>query len=562
MGNILDCSTAEPVQPEPTIQDGPPDTTEVPMLEDKVPLMESKIWTYLRDYYKRNNAVFNANPETPTFISNSSYIASSYANVIIKFVNDWFKTPSCDKSKPIYIVEVGAGQGRLGFLILKKLMSMKQYFPEGVKLPFVYVITDFTSESILKMKSHKWYADFVSQGVVDFAVVDCEDIPSITLEVSNVHLNAETITNPLFVIANYVLSSLRNDAIRVENNALQRGLLSVSSPQDNVDVLNIIPRLQFTWNFVDMPETVYNDYDEDVKTLIQEYKTTIPNGTVLLPVVALRMLRQLLALSNNRLVFLSGDVGTRALAKLSASRNPYITTHGSFSMPANLHALDCFVKARGGTVFASPYLEGFINSVYVMGIDPALLTTTRWMIHHEFSTFTPESFNVTQKCLKEESSPSPSVAAVIAVLRLAHFDTDVFMRFKQVLIERGGYAGSAPSTRKDILYDLDAVRTQYYPIKSTADVCFELARIHMGIKEYDKAISLFADSNENCADHHVTWHNMGMCYEYKNDIENAKRCYMKSLDIKPSYRESKLKLSKLATEMKSDSSATPKPVSS
>ena len=37
--------------------------------------MESKIWSYLRDYYKRNNAVFNANPETPTFISNSSYIA-------------------------------------------------------------------------------------------------------------------------------------------------------------------------------------------------------------------------------------------------------------------------------------------------------------------------------------------------------------------------------------------------------------------------------------------------------------------------------------------------------
>lgn len=46
-------------------------------------------------------------------------------------------------------------------------------------------------------------------------------------------------------------------------------------------------------------------------------------------------------------------------------------------------------------------------------------------------------------------------------------------------------------------------------------------------QEYDKAISLFSDSNENCADHHVTWHNMGMCYEYKNDFENAKRCYKK-----------------------------------
>ena len=117
-----------------------------------------------------------------------------------------------------------------------------------------------------------------------------------------------------------------------------------------------------------------------------------------------------------------------------------------------------------------------------MGIDPKKLSAMRWMIHHEFSTFIPESFNVTQKCLKEESSPSPSVASVIAVLRLSHFDTDVFMKFKQVLIERGGYAGSSSATRKDILFDLSAVRSQYYPIKSTYDVCFELARIHMGIK--------------------------------------------------------------------------------
>ena len=57
--------------------------------------------------------------------------------MILKFVNDWFKTPKCDKSQPIYIVEVGAGQGRLGFLILRKLLSMKKYFPEDVKLPFV-----------------------------------------------------------------------------------------------------------------------------------------------------------------------------------------------------------------------------------------------------------------------------------------------------------------------------------------------------------------------------------------------------------------------------------------
>lgn len=85
------------------------------------------------------------------------------------------------------------------------------------------------------------------------------------------------------------------------------------------------------------------------------------------------MLRQLLALSNNQLVFLSGDIvrppplahaqGTRLLSKLAVSRNPYISTHGSFSIPTNLHALDRFVTTHGGVVYSSPYLEGFIVTV-------------------------------------------------------------------------------------------------------------------------------------------------------------------------------------------------------
>ena len=547
----MDCSTAEPVQAEPTIQDGPPVDTEVPMIEEKVPLMDSRIWTYLRDYYKRNNAVFNTNPETPTFISNSSYIASSYANLIIKFVNDWYRTSGADPSQPVYVVEVGAGQGRLGYLILKKLMSMKHFFPKGVSKPFVYVITDYTSESILRMKEHKWFSDFVSQGVVDFAIVDCENIPSIKLELSNVELTESTVANPLFVIANYVFSNLRNDVIRIENGSLQHGLLSLSCP-DSADSANLIPRMQFTWSFTDLPDSVLQSYDPSLQQSIQLYRQAINNGTVLIPVAAISLFTDLLRISQSRLIVLSGDVGFRDIERVAAPRNPYISVHGSFSMPTNFHALDRFVESHAGVVYKSPYLEGFANSVYVMGISPEILPTMRWMIHHEFSTFVPESFNVTQKCLKEESSPSPSVASVISVLRLAHFDTDVFMKFKQVLIERGGYAGSSVATRKDILYDLNGVRSQYYPIKSTYDVCFELARIHMGIKEYDTAISLFADSNENCADHHVTWHNMGMCYEYKNDLENAKRCYLKSLEIKPSYRESKLKLSKLANEVRTE----------
>ena len=134
------------------------------------------------------------------------------------------------------------------------------------------------------MKEHKWFSDFVSQGVVDFAIVDCENIPSvflfppsdlqIKLELSNVELTESTVANPLFVVANYVFSNLRNDVIRIENGSLQHGLLSVSCP-DSADSTNLIPRMQFTWSFTDLPDSVLQSYDPSLQQSIQLYRQAI-----------------------------------------------------------------------------------------------------------------------------------------------------------------------------------------------------------------------------------------------------------------------------------------------
>ena len=51
--------------------------------------------------------------------------------------------------------------------------------------------------------------------------------------------------------------------------------------------------------------------------------------------------------------------GFRDIERVAAPRNPYISVHGSFSMPTNFHALDRFVESHAGVVYKSPYLEGF-----------------------------------------------------------------------------------------------------------------------------------------------------------------------------------------------------------
>ena len=42
--------------------------------------------------------------------------------------------PDAKKDKPIYIVEVGAGDGKRGFLILNHLEELAEFMPEGTRI--------------------------------------------------------------------------------------------------------------------------------------------------------------------------------------------------------------------------------------------------------------------------------------------------------------------------------------------------------------------------------------------------------------------------------------------
>ena len=81
--------------------------------------------------------------------------------------------------------------------------------------------------------------------------------------------------------------------------------------------------------------------------------------------------------------------------------------------------------------------------------------------------------------------------------------------------------------RKDLHTDLVRVRDHVLFMDSERDVSFELARIHMGLNEYAVALELFQDSKNYVSEHHVTWHNMGVCCFYLQQYEKAIYCFQK-----------------------------------
>lgn len=81
-----------------------------------------------------------------------------------------YNSPDADKSQPIYILELGAGHGKLTFHIVKFLLSMKEFFPPGVDHPFKCILTDFSSHFVDFWRNHPPLAELAKDGWLDYAV--------------------------------------------------------------------------------------------------------------------------------------------------------------------------------------------------------------------------------------------------------------------------------------------------------------------------------------------------------------------------------------------------------
>lgn len=73
-------------------------------------------------------------PISPLPLLPLSFIARSYAKIILGYLNDIYDAPAgsamkADPSLPVYIVEVGAGHGKFGYLVVEALLRLRDYLP-------------------------------------------------------------------------------------------------------------------------------------------------------------------------------------------------------------------------------------------------------------------------------------------------------------------------------------------------------------------------------------------------------------------------------------------------
>jgi len=561
------------------------------VVEDFKRFSQSKLWELMMKFYDKNGVSSWSDGIVPHFVSSNSFIGRSYAKVLIGILMDLSRKENSNlicHNETLYIVELGAGTGKLAFYILKALEEMK-HFISGIPYEnIVYVITDFTESNISFCEGQTNLKPFVETGKLDFAKFEAVHDTSLTLRISGKTLHRGELKNPLCIISNYLIDTLCNDLYQVENDVLKEGLVSVgvddsslNTSADSLDDHEIFNHLANEYKYRPVNTNYYSGSvrSEDeihysrILTWYQNYFNTHDKrdfgASLLIPIGFFSALRNLSDLSAGKIFVISGDKGSCNPDNFIGLSDPHIAVHGSFSLMVNFHAVNLYFLSRGGFALNATqedtalqvncYVlcgnESTEDCISTMNGDIEMLNKKRksqfpslYHSYEEFiNKFSPNDFFVIQKSLKEECVPS--LASIVSLIKLSNWDPDIFFKFRDTILSKAPTAG--PRLRNDLSHVTSKLWDHYYHLDNDKDIAFELGRLCYGLSLYQDALKYYEISVSIFGEHHVTHHNSGLCHFSLFEFHKASYFFNRALTLNPEYEKSITWLERVTKEMNS-----------
>lgn len=106
-------------------------------------------------------------------------VGKTYASLIFGLLTD-LALEGKNKEK-VYIIELGAGHGRLGFYILQELEIMAEQ--SAIELPpYCFVLSDIVQKNLAFFNDHENFQCYFQKGQLDLAYLDAMVDEDIVLE--------------------------------------------------------------------------------------------------------------------------------------------------------------------------------------------------------------------------------------------------------------------------------------------------------------------------------------------------------------------------------------------
>ena len=135
----------------------------------------------------------------------------------------------------------------------------------------------------------------------------------------------------------------------------------------------------------------------------------------------------------------------------------------------------------------------------------------------------------------------------MSLLKLGDWDPDVFFKFRDLILNNAPSCGQ--KLRNDLCRGVERVWVNYYAMDSDKDVAFEIGRFYYGIREYERALRFYLESTVSIGEHHVTYHNIGLCYYSIDEPLKAIENFRKAINLNSNYEKARNWFEKVAREV-------------
>ncbi len=455
------------------------------VLEENKPFSQSLIWQLQRQYYINQGEKAWSQMRIPFGITTNPFIAMAYSRMIYGFLRDWLT--QIDISEPVYIIEIGAGSGRLGFNILNQLDAF--YSTSAVKdVPYQYILTDLAEKNIDYWKTQPQLASYVEAGKLDFARFDLVNDTDLLLEHTGKKLVGGTLKNPVIVIANYVWDTLPIDLFYVENGQLfeVQTALVTEQPEPDLTDPELIKRIEVVYDRFPTTSDFY--HDPEMQQLLELYRQQIPDSMLIFPHITLKCIRGLQQLSNNRLMLLTADKGNHRIEELlNTDELPIVLHDTGFSIAFNYHAVMKYFEQKNGVVFTTNHRHRSINILACLsGLSE--LPETRYMYRDYIERISSDDlYNV---LLEFPSQKNMTLENLLSYIRLKQYDSHAFIAvFNQILSMLPEQYTEDNARNLQIM--LHEVWRNYYHMDERYNLPLAIATILQKIHDFGNALGFY-----------------------------------------------------------------------
>lgn len=509
-------------------------------------LSQSLLWDLQRKFFQSAGVNAWRNEIVPQYITSNPNIAHAYARTIFGYLRDVADT--LDTSQPLYIIELGAGSGRLAYHILKLFW---EFFETSTlsHIPITYVLTDFSQSNVDFWRRQSQLKPWADEGKLDFALFDAESSTSVHLIQSDIDLSAGTLKNPVVFVGNYFFDGLRKDVFNLDYGDLRESLVTLLAP-DNVDTDDpaILDLLEVRFHHRKAKADYYDN--PDYNQILKFYGDTLDLTNLVFPVGSLDCLGRLMTMTNNRFFMLTGDKGYHHIYDLEARGEPTIRMHGSFSMMVNYHALGEYIRLKGGEFLGTDHRHASLDICgLVMGEHEQDYPETRQAFTREMVGASPDDM-YTIKAFLDDQIEDFDVRQFLAYLRLNHWDSVTFLDYIEVLLEIA--EDVSEQMRNALFHATQSVWEIYYDIGEVDDLAGSIGQVLYRLDYPDDAIEYLQYSIQKKGKTAGMLYNIAICYFEIDDLAQAQNYVLQALEISPDFESAQTLESRIEREMKSD----------